>query len=552
MDFLTLLAILIVLALIFQAPWKVTILLIVILAAYTILPKLYRKWFWLSVAVIVLMLIIWVFLPADNEGWRPYTFDEELAALNAKYSIPDSQNAATFYNQLLLEDYNEAEFYENLPRELQRKLHIRAPWTGPEHPVFMKWLNSHQDTITTLIDASKIEKCRLPIYVDNEKFRLTYKHLNAVRRWTRLLSAAAYNDLGEGRIDEAFEKQMTALALGKHQRQQPALVQMLIGMASEAMALRGFRVLAVTCDASEQQLDAIDQAVAAIEHDWDSDFSRMLENNKLWIKNQFGKYYEINLRGRLRLSRDPKAEIRARMKDMKDAFEKLTKDQKDRMKKYYPIIWSNPNYWQRKLIRAKTILYWFYLPLWPQKGGDAIDTFYEKFYKRDGVELDWKKEPNEVSPRFSLNYTYLIEDLVISSSVPVYDRIHDMYLRYTAVHRGCRLIIALRRYTNKYGQWPQNLYGIKNLVPPENFVDPINGGSFIYKLTEENFTLYSKGKNNIDEGGRRGGDSDDFPIWSERMYKPPIPFPPQQNRRRKNKNEKADDQQSNTQKDEIK
>jgi hypothetical protein len=45
-------------------------------------------------------------------------------------------------------------------------------------------------------------------------------------------------------------------------------------------------------------------------------------------------------------------------------------------------------------------------------------------------------------------------------------------------------------------------------------------------LTGENFTLYSKGKNNIDEGGERGGDSDDWAIWSPKN--------------RKNKNDKAD------------
>ena len=81
---LTLLAILIVLALFFQAPWKVTILLLIVLAACTILPKPARKWFWLSVAAIVIALIIWIFLPADNEGWQPYTFDEEWAALEDK------------------------------------------------------------------------------------------------------------------------------------------------------------------------------------------------------------------------------------------------------------------------------------------------------------------------------------------------------------------------------------------------------------------------------------------------------------------------------------
>ncbi|MHC4070327.1 MAG: hypothetical protein ACYSR8_12275, partial [Planctomycetota bacterium] len=252
---LTLLAILIILALFFHAPWKVIALLLIILAACTVLQKPLRKWFWLYVAAIVLVLIIWIFLPDDNEGWRPYTYDEELAVLKAKYAIPDSQNAALFYNQLL-EDYNDTSYYGNLPGELVRKLHIRAPWTDSEHPVFAKWLESRRDIITTLIDASKIEKCRFPIYVDNVNLRRTYKRLNAVRRWTRLLSAAAYNDLGEGRVDEALKKQMAGLALGKHQRQQPALVGMLVGMASEGRALQGFRVFAVTCDATERRLDA--------------------------------------------------------------------------------------------------------------------------------------------------------------------------------------------------------------------------------------------------------------------------------------------------------
>jgi hypothetical protein len=59
-------------------------------------------------------------------------------------------------------------------------------------------------------------------------------------------------------------------------------------------------------------------------------------------------------------------------------------------------------------------------------------------------------------------------------------------------------------------------------------------------LTEENFTLYSKGKNNIDEGGERDWDSgaDDWRFWPKSS--------------RKTKNEKADARQSNTQEDVVK
>jgi hypothetical protein len=60
---------------------------------------------------------------------------------------------------------------------------------------------------------------------------------------------------------------------------------------------------------------------------------------------------------------------------------------------------------------------------------------------------------------------------------------------------------------------------VSEYVPAEAFIDLINNNSFVYKLTDENFTLYSKGKNGIDEGGRWGyvraldRNEDDIAIW---------------------------------------
>ena len=66
--FTAILAILLVTGLIFQAPPKALTLIAVILAALTIIPKPARKWIWLSFAVIIAVLTIWIFLPEDNEG----------------------------------------------------------------------------------------------------------------------------------------------------------------------------------------------------------------------------------------------------------------------------------------------------------------------------------------------------------------------------------------------------------------------------------------------------------------------------------------------------
>ena len=94
--------------------------------------------------------------------------------------------------------------------------------------------------------------------------------------------------------------------------------------------------------------------------------------------------------------------------------------------------------------------------------------------------------------------------------------VHGVYLRTIAHQRTTRIIIALRRYKNEHDTWPESLEKIKSLASEEIFVDPITGDSFVYKPTEENFTLYSKGKNKIDEKGKSSGDADDLLIWPSR------------------------------------
>ena len=97
---LSFLVLLLIAAIIFQAPWKIITLLAIVLTACTVLPKPFRKWFWFTAGCVIIVLIILVFLPEDNEGWRPYTFDIEMAELEVKYAIPDEENAAFAYDAI--------------------------------------------------------------------------------------------------------------------------------------------------------------------------------------------------------------------------------------------------------------------------------------------------------------------------------------------------------------------------------------------------------------------------------------------------------------------
>jgi hypothetical protein len=511
---LGLLTLLLIAAIFFQTPWKVITLLIIILLACTVLPKPARKWFWLTVGAVIVILVMWVFLPEEDEGWRPYTFEKELADLEAKYAIPDEENAARIYNQLL-ENYDSNTFEPNLP-DLNTYYLIRSePWSSNDYPEIAQWLQQHQDTIAKLLEASKIEKCRFAIVVNSIALGEHMKILAPMRKWAYLLVRAANNDLGDGRVDQALGKYIAVLQMAQHQYQQSTLVDLLVGMAIEALATRQFNRFVVTGDATEERLNVIEKAITNIKHDWSYDLSRILEGEKLMSKNFWGMYYEVNREGEIRLVHDIGAAMMRRLpEDMKDEIALM--------------------YWRRKLIKASTILCWFYMPSTPQKVSEIIDAKYEKFYAMAEPDFDWEKATEKPSPMLQLNYRYLVEHLT-GILEPAYHRIHDLYLRITADKRGSQIIITLRRYRDKNGVWPQSLNDIKGDISEEILTDPINNSSFVYKPNEENFVSYSKGKNNIDEGGKRDKwdeektGADDWLIW------------PQKNRKTKEK--KADAEQ---------
>ncbi len=517
---LGLLVLLLIMAVIYQAPWKVITLPAIVLAASTLLPKPLRKWFWFSVGAVVIALIIWVFLPESNEGWCPYTFDEELAALNAKYAIPDAENAAKIYNELL-EDYDKDEFYSNLSNDEPWKIPLREPWLGKDHPEIVEWLQQHRTTIKTLMKASRFEKCQFTVSLDTGPNSKWIKRLSVTRRWAYLLITAEGNDLAEGRIDEALEKNRTALQIGKHLCRQPQKLDILVGIGIEALAIGQIKRFILTGDATAKHLRIIEESLAKIKHDWSSDFPRILESEKMFSKRLLGWFYEINLKGKIRLNRDPWAEW---IDSWKEHYEKKQMEEqqiREQLKAYEYL-----TYWQRKTIRVQTLLRWFILPSNPKKAGKVIDNIFEKYYAMAKPDFDWKKEAEEtpvfVTPSPSvwpnLNQSRTIEDLAdISGLTYHYHNLHDIYLRYLSNRKGCQIVLALRRYKNKNGHWPQSLYEIKPMVTEDALIDPQNNGSFVYKHTDEDFILYSRGKNNIDEAGSKIDGADDWPIWPRQI-----------------------------------
>ena len=213
------------------------------------------------------------------------------------------------------------------------------------------------------------------------------KRLSPIRRWAFLLIRAGNNDLAEERIEQALEKQMAVLQMAKHQLRQSTVIEMLVGKAIEALALGQFKRFIVAGDAAEKHISVIEEAVVDIKHGWTHDWPRILDCEKLLMKNMLcGFFYEVNPEGKTRLSRNPGATIRTQ--------------------------WPKAHYWRRKVGRVGTILLWFFAPSTPQKAGEIIDAAYERYYAMAESDFDWKKEPEKAAPRHRFNYRFTTEMLV--------------------------------------------------------------------------------------------------------------------------------------------
>jgi len=217
-----------------------------------------------GIGVLVLATVFgwfWVAVPGRDRR----SADEHLAEIEAARAIPDAENAAMIYEQLL-QDHGTTAPMEGIPKSVDvEKIErvIREPWLGYDYPELAMWVKGCQPILDRLLEAMQFEKCRFPIIIDP----LNTDPMNRAKsmsQWGCLLSIAANNDVAEGRIDAALSKWQCLIQMGNHLRQQPdsrdTLVALHIGeLASEPVAR--FLIIGNPTEAHLQQVEAMPLAM---------------------------------------------------------------------------------------------------------------------------------------------------------------------------------------------------------------------------------------------------------------------------------------------------
>ena len=173
----------------------------------------------------------------------------------------------------------------------------------------------------------------------------------AMRLFAYLLVSAANKNIGEGKIDQGLQKYITTLQMAQQIYQQPTAIDLMVGIAIEKLASEHLNRFIIEAKPTVKQLHLISDSFKDLKNDFSAKLNGVLEYDKLYTKMFYCMYYEINTKGKTRLTRDPKAVIQAQY-----------------LQELPPI-----TYWQRKAVKVGILLARFFIPSTPQKFAKMID-----------------------------------------------------------------------------------------------------------------------------------------------------------------------------------
>ncbi|MHC4950384.1 MAG: hypothetical protein ACYTEU_05275 [Planctomycetota bacterium] len=517
--FILLFAVVLLGGLYFKAPWKILVLDGLLLALLTVVPKQKRKYGWLTLAAAVLAVTVWIFIPEKDSGnWRPYTFDEEVAALNKKYGVPDEENAARFYEQIEVTDFypnQTLEDFFNADREKKgpdlwdpNDDTMSRPWTAKEFPEMAAWLETEKAKIAPFWLAVKYEKCWFEVKTDLSLITENSREIGKYKKTAWVIQRMIQYDLGNGNIHDASEKILSLLQSSYHFRQQGSLLYNLLGHAISAMAFKTIQEVVVNYPLDNETIKTFYSHIEKLEVNWGELRHCYLLIDKIRLKNYFALEYEVDDNENIRFSRQSHPFSTYSWLSLIG----YVTEQKEL-----------PGYWSKRKNKSKRFIKFMTYPDSPQEIRRDVDEVYTEIQKR--------AEHNDFEYRGPMNWKdYFKYDLSLKThirlfkevTVPAYSTVYEINKTVETKKRGVLIIIALKRYHNINGHWPGSLDPIKDQLLDDMFVDSLNEQGFIYKRPEncDTFILYSCGEDGIDDGGFKSyswGESekrkDDILIW---------------------------------------
>jgi hypothetical protein len=204
--------------------------------------------------------------------------EEQLRALDAAHAVPDEDNAAGYYMDIVLGNTGPSLDSQLLPWTAQKTTLARA-WRSADFPEVARWIEDRRGTMEALLQASRKPRCWFPV---SQALQQRSSRFSVAYSGAHLLLQAVNNDLGEGRVEPALEKLLGVLRMGAHFRAQFDPADYAVGLAITAEGVKRVGELLRADAIPPDWLARFEAALPPVEDTWREDSRRDEEINRLY------------------------------------------------------------------------------------------------------------------------------------------------------------------------------------------------------------------------------------------------------------------------------
>ena len=450
------------------------------------------------IAVCFVLYVMWFF------SGKPNITTDYVAQLNsiAKPVADESLNAAPFYDKAVKLGVEE-------PEEKLGSFLALADWpahlTAEQMASVKRWIKANEACFQQIRLGSE-----RPYYW--QRYQSKSGNMLSVpvpsaeyRRIARLIVLRAKIRAYHGQVKDAFDDILMCYRFGMHQRVPTSLIEQLVGMNIETMAVDTARVVLDKVNVERETLA-----------DFQQSFEKLVEKNIFTMQfdgEKLGLYDEIQ-----RSFTDGLGDGHIIPKHIKELYpmvqviglsantETVSSAESQKPSCFSKFISNVRHGIYEAAGFIKKSAYILFLHPDKQQTYQAAQELYDLFESltvktpgQIGIEkIDTEKETMEI----------IKGNILLEMLVPAVVRVNELSHRNKTDSQALLTILAILRYKNGKGFYPGNLQelittGYLKELPN----DPYRDRPLIYRRTDDSFVLYSVGPNFTDEGGEPGKDS---------------------------------------------
>lgn len=364
--------------------------------------------------------------------------------------------------------------------------------TAEQKIIAQRWMQEHNDTLDLVVEGSRRPYCWQNFDEKTDMISILMPHLPEYRRLLFAMQWRIGFSAEQGRFEDAFEDIKACYRFGKQNKGDKTLIEQLVGISIETKTLSTARDIIL-----EHEIDS--KMLADFQSDFekiisDEDFAFSFKAERMMMCDEIQRCFTSDRIGKGHLYPPRFREIAdilgddypySNMGELEFFFYDLVNSSQ--------FLFTHPNKEQTLASANELFELWEYTS---SKTAAQLNPEREAIEEKTDNIIENNPFLNAVSPAFSKIYT-------------ITNRAHTEVEATLA-------IIALTRYKQDKGQYPENLDElVRSSYLKQSPIDYFSDKPLVYKKTDDDFLLYSYGPDCTDNGGRPGFDKKGkYRLWS--------------------------------------